>query len=57
MPQDKNQTQQEATVISSWAKEKLSTHLNQESKNSRLINIHTLFIIVATPENRQFRDT
>lgn len=40
MPQEKNQTQQEATVISS--QEKLSTRLNQESKNSRLINIHIL---------------
>lgn len=43
MPQEKNQTQQEATVISS--QEKPSTHLNQESKNSRLINIHTLLLL------------
>lgn len=45
MPQEKNQTQQEATVSSSQAKEKLSTHLNQVSENSRLINIHTLLLL------------
>lgn len=43
MPQEKNQTQQEATVISSQAK--LSTHLNQVSENSRWINIHTLLLL------------
>lgn len=42
MPQEKNQTQQEATIISSQAKAKLSTHFNQDSDNSSLINIHSL---------------
>lgn len=48
MPQEKNQTQK-ATVISSQAKEKLSTRLNQKSEN-RLINIHTL---LATPGHKK----
>lgn len=45
MPQEKNQTQQEATIISSQAKEKLSAHLNQVNENSSLINIHTLLLL------------
>lgn len=45
MPREKNQTQQEATIISSQAKAKLSTHFNRESKNSRLINIHSLLLL------------
>lgn len=58
MPQEKNQTQQEATVISSQAKEKLSTHLNQVSENSGWINIHTHSCsYTRTQENSQFKDT
>lgn len=44
MPQEKNQTQQEATIIYSQAKAKFSTRLNQESENISLINIHSLLL-------------